>query len=156
MHNSIINKHATYHHSGTNMKSRGIIVYHPILRYILSANAFYFPWQWRRLSTFSSCNYFSFPHLVLLIPRYFITSILPTSFFFSKDLTTSSYFFLPSFLFRFLFLVSVWRNHPLPAVRLVSWWSPYSVRPRHEQLRSHSTDHRATGVQGHSGFCRPS
>ena len=32
----IINKHATYHHSGTNdMKSRGIKVYHPILQYIL-------------------------------------------------------------------------------------------------------------------------
>ena len=45
MQNSIINKHATYRHSGTNnMKSRGIIVYHLILRYILSANACYFPW----------------------------------------------------------------------------------------------------------------
>ena len=31
-------QHATYHHSGTNnMKSRGIIVYQPILQYILSA-----------------------------------------------------------------------------------------------------------------------
>ena len=38
MQNSIINKHARYHHSGTNiMKSRGIIVYDPILQYILSA-----------------------------------------------------------------------------------------------------------------------
>ena len=44
MENSIINKHATYHYSGTNnIKSRGIIVYHPILWYILSANSCYFP-----------------------------------------------------------------------------------------------------------------
>ena len=39
MQNSIIYKHAQYHHSGTDsMKSRAIIVYHRTFQYIISAN----------------------------------------------------------------------------------------------------------------------